>query len=140
MITTRTIVNIKAIIAISAIMKFITNLGIKNRFSIKDIPDDIINWAIECELSWKPFRIIKQELDFYRKYNIPIPRIHPNQRHINRMNKRNPRKLYDRECQNKNCAEINNTADWKPTKFKTNYSPERKEKVYCKECYEKEII
>lgn len=26
--------------------------------SITDIPDDILNWAIECEVTKKPFRII----------------------------------------------------------------------------------
>jgi hypothetical protein len=25
---------------------------------IKDIPDDILNWAIICEISKKPFRIV----------------------------------------------------------------------------------
>ena len=53
--------------------------------SIKDIPDDIVNWAIECERTKKPFRIIKQELDFYRKNNLPIPRLHPDERHVDRM-------------------------------------------------------
>lgn len=57
--------------------------------SIKEIPDAILNWAIECEVTKKPFRIIKQELDFYRKLNLPIPRRHPDQRHIDRMRQRN---------------------------------------------------
>ena len=35
---------------------------------ITQIPDDILNWAIECEVTGKPFRIIKKELDFYRKH------------------------------------------------------------------------
>ena len=38
---------------------------------IKDIPDDILNWAIECEVTKKPYRIIRQELDFYRKHSLP---------------------------------------------------------------------
>ncbi|MDD5470188.1 MAG: hypothetical protein PHO92_05330, partial [Candidatus Peribacteraceae bacterium] len=33
--------------------------------SIEDIPDDILNWAIKCETTGRPFRIIKQELAFY---------------------------------------------------------------------------
>lgn len=52
---------------------------------ISKIPDDILNWAIECEVTKKPFRIIKQELEFYRKHNIPIPRRHPDQRYIDRL-------------------------------------------------------
>ena len=58
------------------------------------IPDDILNWAIECEVTKKPFRIIKQELEFYRKHHLPIPKKHPEHRHIERMKLRNPRKLF----------------------------------------------
>ena len=54
--------------------------------NIEDIPDDILNWAIECEVTKKPFRIIKPELEFYRKHNLWIPKRHPDQRHLDRMN------------------------------------------------------
>ena len=94
---------------------------------IASIPDDILNWAIECEVTGKPFRIIKQELEFYRKHHIPIPRKHPDQRHLERMQQRNPRKLFHRKCDQ--CQ--------KP--IQTTYSPERKERVYCESCYEKEM-
>ena len=94
---------------------------------ISKIPDDILNWAIECERSWKPFRIIKQELEFYRKHNLPIPRRHPEQRHLDRMKLRNPRKLFDRKCDK--CGK----------EIKTTYSPDRKEIVYCENCYKKEV-
>ena len=91
--------------------------------NIKDIPDDILNWAIMCETTQKPFRIIKQELDFYRKHNLPIPRKHPDQRHLERMQLRNSRKLFDRKCDK--C--------W--VDMKTTYSPDRPEIVYCEKCY-----
>ena len=65
--------------------------------NISDIPDDILNWAIECEVSKKPFRIISQELEFYRKHNISIPKRHPDIRHSDRMKLRNPRKLFNRK-------------------------------------------
>jgi len=94
---------------------------------IKDIPDDILNWAIECEVSKKPFKIIKQELEFYRKHNLPIPRRHPDQRHLDRMKLRNPRKLYDRKC------------DKCKKDMKTTYAPNRPEIVYCQNCYDKEV-
>jgi CxxC-x17-CxxC domain-containing protein len=96
--------------------------------NITEIPDDILNWAIECEITKKPFRIIKQELDFYRRNNLPIPKIHPDQRHIERLKLRNPRKLFARKCDK--CGKD----------IQTTYAPERKEIVYCKECYSKEII
>jgi hypothetical protein len=95
---------------------------------IAKIPDDILNWAIECEVTKRPFRIIKQELEFYRKHNLPIPRRHPDQRHLDRMALRNPRKLFERKCDK--CHEV----------MITTYAPERPEKVYCESCYEKVVV
>ncbi len=91
--------------------------------NIKDIPDDILAWAIQCENTQKPFKIIPQELKFYRENNIPIPHLHPDERHKERMKLRNPRKLYDRKC---NKCEKH---------IQTTYSPDRLEIVYCEECY-----
>jgi hypothetical protein len=91
--------------------------------SIDDIPDDILNWAIKCEATGKPFRIIKQELAFYRKMRLPVPRLHPDERHRRRMALRNPRKLWKRECAK--CGK----------EIQTTYSPERPEIVYCESCY-----
>ena len=94
---------------------------------ISDIPDDILNWAIECKVTKKPFRVIKPELEFYRKHNLPIPKRHPDRRHLDRMKLRNPRKLFERNCDKCNID------------IQTTYSPEREETVYCEECYNKEI-
>ncbi|MDR2641069.1 MAG: hypothetical protein LBC61_07450 [Candidatus Peribacteria bacterium] len=47
---------------------------------ISKVPDDVLNWAIECEVTKKLFLILKQELEFYRKHNLPIPKRHPEQR------------------------------------------------------------
>jgi hypothetical protein len=91
--------------------------------TISEIPDDILNWAIECEITKKPFKIIKQELDFYRKMNLPIPHLHPNERHKNRMALRNPGKLWTRNCMKCN------------SEILTTYSPDRSEIVYCEKCY-----
>ena len=95
--------------------------------NITDIPDDILNWAIKCEVTWKPFRIVREELEFYRKHNLPIPRKHHNIRHLERMKSRNPRKLYDRKCDK--C--------W--IDIKTTYNQDRPEIVYCEKCYEKKF-
>ena len=95
--------------------------------NISEIPDDILNWAIECEVTKKPFRIIKEELEFYRKHKLPIPRRHPDQRHLDRMKLRNPRKLYDRNCDKCN------------KEIKTTYSSDSKKIVYCDKCYEANI-
>ena len=67
--------------------------------TIDAIPDDILNWAVTCEVTKRPFRIIKQELDLYRQLAVPIPHLHPDERHKRRMALRNPRHLWSRKCQ-----------------------------------------
>lgn len=59
--------------------------------NIEEIPDDILNWAIRCSVTNKPFRILRQELEFYRKHNLPIPKKHPDRRHLDRLALRNSR-------------------------------------------------
>ncbi|MFH1444317.1 MAG: hypothetical protein ABIG34_02920 [Candidatus Peregrinibacteria bacterium] len=95
--------------------------------TITEVPDDVLNWAIRCEESDRPFMIIKQELDFYRRAGLPLPRRHPNQRYQDRMAQRRPRKLWKRECQK--CQK----------EIETAYQPERPEIVYCENCYLKEV-
>ena len=91
----------------------------------------------------KPFRIIKQELEFYRKHNLPIPRRHPDQRHLDRMALRNPRKLYERKRDKcgKDMITTYAPCEVKPSlEAPLGCAPERKEVVYCEECYEREVI
>jgi len=95
--------------------------------SIELIPDDILNWAIECEDSKTPFKITAQELLFYRKKGLPIPHLHPDIRHKKRMKLRNPQKLHHRKCAK--CQ----------SEIQTTYSPDRSEIVYCEHCYLKNI-
>ncbi|KKP39323.1 MAG: hypothetical protein UR28_C0008G0028 [Candidatus Peregrinibacteria bacterium GW2011_GWF2_33_10] len=100
--------------------------------TISEIPDDILNWPIQCEISKRPFKIIPSELKFYRDQNLPIPHLHPEERFNKRMSLRNPRKLWTRNCMKCN-AEI-----------QTTYSPEeeiacnsklQRRIVYCENCY-----
>jgi len=95
--------------------------------TIDDIPDVILQWAIQCEATERPFKIIKQELDFYRKMHLPVPHFHPDERHRRRMALRNPRKLWWRKCAK--CSKD----------IETTYAPERPEVVYCESCYLKEV-
>ena len=94
---------------------------------IKDIPDDVLNWAIVCEISAKPFKIIPQELKFYRQHGLPLPHRHPDQRHGDRMKLKNPYRLWKRKC------------DKCKTDIQTTYSPDRPETVYCEACYLKTV-
>lgn len=91
--------------------------------SIAEIPDDILSWAIRCETTGRLFRIVKQELDFFRERHLPVPHLHPDERHRLRVAQRNPKQLWSR-----NCAKCQ-----KP--IETSYSPDRPEIVFCEQCY-----
>lgn len=94
---------------------------------IQDVPDDALNWAIVCEESKRPFRLIQPELKFYRRMNIPIPREHPDVRMDRRRKMRNPLRLWGRKCAK--CQKG----------IQTTYSPDRPEIVYCERCYLEEV-
>ncbi len=90
--------------------------------------DVLLSWVMQCEVTKKPFKIIKQELVFYIEHQLPIPTKHPDQRHKERMALRNPRELHER-----NCSECRKA-------ITTTYSPSRPEKVVCENCYRKLVF
>lgn len=89
--------------------------------------DECINWILKCEVSGKPFKIIIQELNFYIKHYLKIPKRCPDQRHLDRLKLRNTRKLFDRKCEK--CEK----------EIQTTYSEERPEVIYCEECFLSEV-
>ena len=95
---------------------------------IKDAGDDILNKVIHDEKNDKYFRIVKYELEFYRRNNLPLPREHPLARLAKFRKIYGLRlKFYARNC--KKCG----------ISIESVYNPERYENVYCKECYEVEV-
>lgn len=121
--------------------------------NISNVSDSITKDTIGCEHKGKcqeqctaAFRITPQELAFYRKFNLPLPRYCLNCRHYQRIQQRNPLKLWRRKCRcNSADSEYRNTATHIhgekacPNEFETSYAPERKEIVYCEACYLQEI-
>ncbi len=95
--------------------------------TIVEVPDDILQWAVECAATKRIFRIVKQEMEFCRNQQLPLPIFHSDERHRRRTLLRLPRKLHER-----NCAKCSKS-------MQTTYSPDRPEKVYCEECYLKEV-
>jgi hypothetical protein len=96
---------------------------------INSISEDILNQILTCQHCGKNYKLIKQELNFYCQQNIPVPRQCFDCRHLARVHSRNPRQLYHRQCMRPGCK----------NEFETTYAPDRLEKVYCEECYQKEI-
>ncbi|NQV00840.1 MAG: hypothetical protein HQ537_01845 [Parcubacteria group bacterium] len=101
--------------------------------NIKNIDDSILKETIKCSADdcagLGVFRIIPKELKFYKKHNLPLPRLCPECRHRERIKQRNPIKLWERQCMKKGC----------PNTFQTTYAPERPEIIYCESCYNKKV-
>ena len=131
---------------------------------IASVGDDVTKEIILCE-AWdergshdvaeehnctKAFRIIPEELAYYRRLNIPLPRKCFNTRHFERLKERNPFRLWRRSCA---CAGVQaNDGSYKntgkhfhndnhcPNEFETSYAPDRPEIVYCEQCYQAEVV
>ena len=104
--------------------------------SISDVVDDITAEIIGCahgqnceHQCTKGFRILPDDLAFYRKHKLPLPRLCVNCRHYERLAKREPAKLWHRKCMKDGCT----------NEFETSYAPDRPEKVYCERCYQQEV-
>ena len=112
---------------------------------IKDVPESILKEVIACPNNGqestqctKAYRIIKPELDFLKNNNIALPRYCPNCRHYQRLSKRNPLKLWHRQCMCNKQNHFHGTGKCE-IEFETSYAPERPEKIYCEKCYQAEV-
>lgn len=117
----------------------------KETRSWDDIPEDICvidesicKEVLARERTGKNYKITKQELSFYKRFNISLPRLHPEERHKDRLKRRNPFALYHRQCM----CELTGHGHVSscPAKFETTYSPDRPEKIFCEACYQKEVV
>lgn len=120
---------------------YVSTKSWKDLEEVQNIDDSIISEIILCE-AWekdknkaqehkctKAFRITKNELEIYRRWNIPLPRKCPNTRNFELFESRNKVKLWHRKCMKDGCV----------NEFETSYAPDRLEIVYCEECYNNEI-
>ncbi len=104
--------------------------------TIDEISDTITSEIIECENKGDEikncttaFRVIPDEVGFYKRFNIPIPHKCPNCRHRERMTLRNQPIFREAKCSYESCE--NN--------FLTG-CPDNGRKIYCKEHYLKAVI
>ena len=123
---------------------------------IVNTPDFITNEIIECAHKMKcnqgctkAFRIIPNELQFYRKIGVPVPILCPACRTMERLKMRLGILLYNRQCmcagttddsgQYKNGVEHFHGAGHCSEEFKTGYPPGKGDIVYCERCYQQEV-
>ena len=106
------------------------NITLKNNEiedNLSNVKDSIINEVIKCIACVRGFKIIHQELQFLRKYNLPLPRKCPFCRIGDKINIW----ILNMKLHNRNCGKCK-------VEFKTHYSEERAPVIYCKDCYKKE--
>ena len=93
----------------------------------RDVKDSIVNEILKCIDCNRNYKIIDQELQFYRKMNLPLPRKCFYCRHKDRIIRRGPYKFWNRAC-------VKCHKD-----ITTNYAPDQPEIVYCEKCYQQEV-
>jgi len=91
--------------------------------SIADTEDSISSEILSCRDCQRSYRIIPQELEFYKNIQVPLPQKCFNCRHINRLKRTDARQLFERNC-NKCQKAIRSTHRSESSKI-----------VYCEECY-----
>jgi len=94
---------------------------------MRDTSDEILKKIFKCEVSGKPYKIIKQELEQYRNLGVAVPHRCPDQRYKDKMELREPYQLFDRKCAK--CQ----------TAIETSFSVDKPEIVYCQSCYERTL-
>ncbi|MBI3588922.1 MAG: hypothetical protein HY093_00705 [Candidatus Liptonbacteria bacterium] len=112
---------------------------------IRDVPEDILKETIGCLGCKKAYRILASELEFYKKFEISLPRLCHACRHQARIKLRNSPKWYLRQCM---CdyQKYSNTIPHRhhetgpcSNQFHTTYALNRPEIVYCESCYNLEV-
>jgi len=95
---------------------------------IKNVSDDILQAILKCDDCGRNYQIIGKELQFLKRFNLPIPRYCPLCRDRSRIKQLNPTEIYHRTCAK--CGKD----------IETSYAPERPEIVYCESCYQNEVM
>ena len=123
---------------------------------IQEVEDNILQELIECghkgecnDQCTRVFKLIPEELAFYRNYKIPLPRLCPRCRTVERLSERTGLVLYQGRClcagvgsqdqKYKNTSSHFHGSGACSNEFETSYAPERPEIVYCEQCYQAEV-
>lgn len=103
----------------------------------KDVQEDICQAILSCKQCQKNYKIIPQELAFYKNMGLSIPKFCVSCRQLARMRQRPARALWQRQCM---CTQIDHQHSSRCSKeFTTAYHPDSKELIYCDDCYQKVV-
>ncbi len=96
---------------------------------IRDVSKEITKAIIGCMTCKHAYRILDRELEFYKRFSIPVPRKCHDCRHTERLQIRTSLAWFDRKCDK--CG----------IRIETNAgSPDREKIVYCETCYQQEVL
>ena len=96
--------------------------------TIEEVTDEILNKAIKCEKTGRPFRITPSELEFYRKMKLPLPTVHPSVR----MEERIRHFTANGKSYKTTCAKCDK-------KILAMFDSSENFILYCEDCFKKEI-
>ena len=82
---------------------------------------------MKCVDCGKNYQIIPKELQFLKRFALPVPRNCPLCRDRARIRQLNPMQMYSRTCD-----KCNKTIE-------TSYAPDKPDIVYCEKCYQQEV-
>ncbi len=89
--------------------------------------EDVSQKILACETCQKQYRIIPQELRFYQKIGVALPRSCFDCRHRERLTWKNGWTLWDRTCAK--CTKV----------LKSTYKSSSPEIIFCQECYQQSL-
>lgn len=95
--------------------------------TIEDTSDDILQSALQCEVTGRPFRIEPSELAFYQKMRLPLPTKHPAVRIEQRLQLAPEGRQFATTCHN--CSRD----------ITSGFNPAEGYLLYCPDCY-REIV
>jgi CxxC-x17-CxxC domain-containing protein len=112
-----------------------TNVGEMEIIEPKDLPqtieettNNVLNKAIMCEKTHRPFRIVPTELEFYKNMSLPLPTIHPTPR---------MRIFADLKPTSKKYKAICAKCD---KNIQSMFNPKDGYNLFCEKCYQQEVV
>lgn len=96
--------------------------------TIQEVDEGILQKAIMCPITKRPFRIIKSEFEFLKRMGLPLPIMHPAERMRRNFILAPEGKMYNAVCES--CKKD----------IQSLYNPKNEYVLYCEECYKKEVL
>lgn len=96
---------------------------------IRDADEKILNEVIGCATCSRGYRITRQELQFLKHHNLPLPRRCP----FCRIEEKVKQWVWQMNLVGRKCGKCG-------TSFRTNYREEDASIVYCRDCYLREVV